>query len=357
MKAIPSNDLIHIGVVVKNARHSAGEFSRMYGISKWAVVDWRSDRLTGTTTHGFVSDQSFLTATGHVDTDNGPVTFQLIEPRGGWTTYTEFLIERGEGIHNVCTGRVSQQQFDELTIWLESEGIGLAQTTTLDGQQTSACLDTREALGGFYVQLIIGDSAPGQPDEVWDLSAEANERSAALPYNTFAPHLGLVVRNLMERVKNWKRLFGVDHWTFTNWHTAPGSLEGPTYMGQPVDHAYFTTVVSLNSRLNFEIIQPTSGPTHYKENYMNLVGEGIHHMNTTFLSDEDEWLKVKDRLKELGAPVVMSGGLANDLAKFYYLDTKERLGYVSEVVHPASGWDQGLSVIEIAMEADLSKPA
>jgi len=90
---------------------------------------------------------------------------------------------------------------------------------------------------------------------------------------------------------------------------------------------------------------------------LNLVGEGIHHMNTTFLPDEEEWMKVKAHLQDLGAPVVMSGGLANDLAKFYYLDTKNRLGYVSEVVHPASGWDQGLSVIQIAMEADLSTPA
>ena len=356
MNAIPSQDLIHIGVVVRDARRSAAEFAKMYGIAKWKVIDWRPERLSDTATHGFAAEQHFLTATGHVDTDAGPVTFQLIEPRGGWTTYTEFLIERGEGIHNVCTGRLSQPQFEELAAWLKGEGIEIAQRTTLEGEHTFVCLDTRKALGGFYVQLAIDEGAAPAVDEVWDLSEEAKERPA-LPYNSFAPHLGLVVRDLVERVKNWKRLFGVDHWTFTNWHTAPGSLEGPTYMGQPVDHAYFTTMANLNPRLTFEIIQPTHGPTHYKENYLNLVGEGIHHMNTTFLPDEEEWMKVKVQMQDLGAPVVMSGGLANDLAKFYYLDTKDRLGYVSEVVHPASGWDQGLSAIKIAMEADLSTPA
>lgn len=38
-------------------------------------------------------------------------------------------------------------------------------------------------------------------------------------------------------------------------------------------------------RLGFEVIQPTFGPSHYKENYRNLVGEGMHHMNASRLPD------------------------------------------------------------------------
>jgi hypothetical protein len=53
----------------------------------------------------------------------------------------------------------------------------------------------------------------------------------------------------------------------------------------------------------------------------------------------------------------MGGGLANDLAHFYYLDTKKELGFVSEALHPGGGWSQGFGAVKIAMTADLSATA
>lgn len=356
MNKIPSDELLHIGIVVRDARASARKFSQVYGISDWAITDHAPDRLTNTSTHGYKADQHFLTATGKVKTDSGTVTFRLIEPKGGWTTYQEFLMTHGEGIHHVCTGAVEKSQFAQLRDWLASENVTVAQTSCLDGTFNYICLDTRELLGGFYVQLLMteSDQREPSPDEVWHFDESITHAGGLLPLGTFQMHFGVVVYDLMKRVESWTRLFGVTKWSFMNWHTAPGSLEEPFYMGKPVNHAYFTTLVTLSPLLAFEIIQPTFGPSHYKENYRDVVGEGIHHINATMFPNKDQWLLAEERMAKFGSPVVMGGGLAGGFANFYYLDTHDALGYVTEVVHPGPNWDRGMGSIRVAMNIDTS---
>jgi hypothetical protein len=358
MNKIPADDLFHINVVVGDARASAEAFSRIYGISSWKVIDYSPERLQQSSTHGFLSDQNFLTATGAVKAEAGDVNFRLIQPLGGWTTYQEFLLQRGPGIHSVCTGRLSKRAFHELEPWLARENIAIAQSAILDGNWRHVLLDTRQALGGFYVELEIGDAVDDVPaDDTWHFELDPVAPHGLMPLNTGQLHLGVVVHDLIARIQEWRRLFGVTQWSFTNWHTAPGSLEAPVYMGQPVDHAYFTTMLIFSPKLAFEIIQPTFGPSHYRENFRDHVGEGIHHINTTFFSSADDWIKVRENLGSANIDVVMGGGLANDLAHFYYLDTQKELGFVSEALHPGDGWSQGFGAVKVVMTADLTAAA
>ncbi|MBL4621147.1 MAG: VOC family protein [Immundisolibacteraceae bacterium] len=355
MNKIPTEQLVHIGVVVKNAEQSAKKFARMYGIAEWAVKEHTADNLTDASTHGSTTPQHYLTATGQAQTDMGPVTFRLIEPRGGWTTYQEFLLTKGEGIHNICTSVIDAAEMDKLQTWLETEGVGIAQQATLADGVREVTLDTKDVLGGFYIQLMV--SADGQSssaaDETWQLGNEILESGPQLPLGTFQMHFGVVVNELMPRVADWSRLFGLADWNFMNWHDGPGSLENPEYMGKPVDHAYFTTMAEFNPLLAFEIIQPTFGPSHYKENYRNIVGEGIHHMNASLFPDEETWKGIAAKNAKLGAPVVMGGGIGGGFANFYYLDTAADLGYVTEIIHPGPNWDKGPGGIQPAMSATM----
>lgn len=359
MNRIPSDELIHIGVVVRDARASAANFAAVYGIADWVVTEHEPERLGNSTTHGYASEQHFLTATGQAQTEQGPVTLRLIEPRGGWTTYQEFLLTRGEGIHHICTGSLGSDQVAALTTWLKGEGVPVAQTSRLDGGPTELLLDTRQALGGFYIQLLCGDTGEryAPADEAWDLSGAISHPGGLMPLGTFQMHFGVVVHDLMRTVTNWARLFDRKEWDFMNWRNAPGSLEEPEYMGQPVDHAYFTTLFDFgNPLLGFELIQPTFGPSHYKENYRNLVGEGIHHVNASMLPDEAQWQQARARMEAFGAPVVMGGGIGGKFAKFYYLDTGPALGYVTEVIHPDVNWEKGPQGIDTAMHASFAHP-
>jgi hypothetical protein len=359
MNKIPTDDLLHIGVVVQDAHASARKFARMYGITDWAVTDHTPERLKNTVTRGHAAPQHFLTATGQAQTNLGPVTIRLVEPRGGWTTYQEFLLTKGEGIHHVCTAAVDTKRMAQLETWLGKEGVGIAQSAVLPDGVREVCLDTRATLGGFYVQLLVadGERPAAKPDEVWNLGDAIPEGGPLLPLGTFQMHFGVVVNDLMARVADWARLFGLAEWNFMNWRNAPGSLEDPEYMGKPVDHAYFTTLFSFTPLLGFEVIQPTFGPSHYKENYRNLVGEGIHHVNASMLPDAEAWKASAQRLAQAGMPVVMGGGIGGGFANFYYVDTAKELGYVTEVLHPGPAWDKGPAGIQPVMSANLAPAA
>lgn len=356
---IPATGLIHFGIVVENAKASAQEFARMYGIPNWRVTEYQPDRTEIAVTRGFGAEHRFLVAEGRVSTEEGEVCFRLIEPRGGWSTYQEFLMQRGPGIHHVCTARITPAEFDTLQHWLATENIEIAQHTRRAGGGSEITLDTRDALGGFYVQLLVEGDGGAEPaaDETWTFDIAPGMEQGLLPLGTFQMHFGVVVFDLVKRVREWSRLFGLTDWNFVNWHTAPGSLESPTNNGVPVNHAYFTTIATLGPSLAFEIIQPTFGPAHYRENFRDIVGEGIHHINATMLADREAWLEARDRMSAAGCEVVMSGDLAADTASFYYIDTKPKLGYVTEVVHPGSNWENGAEVVKIAMSANLSASA
>jgi hypothetical protein len=283
----------------------------------------------------------------------------LIEPLGGWTTYHEFLNTRGEGIHSICTAVVSTDAAAALAQWLASRDVGVAQSSRRDEGSEAWLFDTRAKLGGFYVEILaerVHDAAAHEPvDDVWDLRALAG--AAPLMHLDGIKHFGVVVPDLMSAVRGYADLFGITKYTFRNWRNAPGSLDDPTYLGHPVDHAYFTTMVTPAESVAFEVIQPTLGPTHYKEDFLQRIGPGIHHIHGGMLADAAAWNELQERMERNGVPMVMSGGILNRYIDFYYLDTRAALaGYVTEFVVPGINHANGRPNVPFAMTADLSRP-
>ena len=361
MSAIPVDGLHHVTLVVNDARATAKKFSTMYGIDVWNVMSYDPARLQDAFTHGYRSQQAYLTASGTLSTASGPLTFVLVEPRAGWTTYHEFLNTRGEGIHSICTAVVGRDAIAEVTHRLEVLGVPAGQSATRDREIGSVLFDTRAKLGGFYVEVLVAD-APGRvrelpPDECWDFRGERADRAPLMVLGGIK-HFGVVVPDLMAAVRGYAELFGITNFSFRNWRTSPGSLDEPTYLGRPVDHAYFTTMVTPNESVAFEVIQPTLGPSHYKEDYMARIGPGIHHIHAGNLDDAQAWETLRRRMGEHDVPVVMSGGILHNYVDFYYLDTRAALaGYVTEFVVPGKNYDRGRPSVPFAMSVDLSAPA
>jgi hypothetical protein len=361
MSKIPVDGLQHVTVVVNDARATARKFADVYGVAEWAVRTYGAERLRDTTTGGFIAEHGYRTATGDVPTAAGPVRFVLVEPRAGWTTYHEFLHTRGEGIHSLCTAAIDPAELGALRTWLGSRDVDVAQSAVRDGVVESVLFDTRAKLGGFFIEILaphVADWHERQPvDETWTL----RDASAAPPLMPIGgiKHFGVVVPHLMTAVRAYAELFGVTGFTFRDWHTAPGSLDNPTYNGEPVEHAYFTTMVTPHENVAFEVIQPTIGPSHYKEDFLlRLGGPGIHHVHSGMLDDAATWSALQERMWEAGVPMVMSGGILHNYIDFFYLDTREALaGFVTEFVVPGANYAKGRPNVPFAMTADLSRPA
>lgn len=330
---LPADRLVHIGVVVRDARKSAQHYAKTFGLHTWNVTYHKGERLSKSAVRGFKAEQNFVVATATAETPIGPMTFRLIEPRDGWTTYHEFLFTCGEGIHHICTGVITPTKFEELIPWLETEHIDINEDVLVDNSWRYVTLATAKRLGGVQVQLLVTDQDTNFPphDEVWDLKAETAEVEI-LKINNPRMHFGVVMHDLMARVQDWSRLFGVKKMDFLNWQTgAPFSLNNSENMGRPVNHAYFTSTLQLGPGLRFELIQPTFGPSHYKEQFLDVVGEGIHHIYLTHYTSPKACSDSLRNTAEKSIQVVMGGDVGEGFARFYYLDTKPRTGFITEI--------------------------
>jgi len=205
--------LHHANVVVHDLRATARNYAQVLGITTWDVHHWTPDRLTHAQAFGSRAAFGYSTATG--SNSNG-VTFRLVQPTHGFSTFTEFLITRGEGVHSLCLGSSVESNIEPLTI---------AQAATLDGAATSVMLDTREQLGGFRVELESG--ALPAADDRWDLSADG-QRPDAVEWLANVPkigHFGIAVSNVIAKLQHYASLLGIDHWSGLHFLNTPGSLE------------------------------------------------------------------------------------------------------------------------------------
>jgi hypothetical protein len=370
MNKIPLDTLHYATIVVKDAKATARRYADFYGIERWNVTVATPELLQSMTIRGRVPTSpppydlngpvpvpgayGFLSAIG--STPSGNLTFQLVQPTSGLSTFEEFLVTRGEGVHSIFATVLDAASFRAMRTWLAGEGVLVAQSYRL-GAADYYYFDMRKLLGSFYIQVVV----PQQTDweqtipvsETWDFSGEVT-RPRDLKGATEAvgiSHFGVVVDNLSEKLPNFAKLFGEPVWRGMHWRTAPGSLEDTTNNGVPVVHGYFTGRTDLGKNpsglpFGFEVIQPTAGPSHYKEDYLQILGPGIHHVDVRIpLADWGEWERTIRWLgDDFGAPTCMSGWLRNHSALFHYQDTRKSLGYVTEIsaprktAGPQKGW-------------------
>ncbi len=355
----PVDTLYYATVVTRDAKATAKNYAQFYGIDRWTVVHYTPDRLTNSTIHGRVptsppqvgvsgpnpvpGEYGFLAATGTNST--GAVRFQLVQPTSGLSTFEEFLITRGPGVHSVFMSVVDRDAFALLKAWLAEERIPVGQSFTFRDVADYYYFDAREALGGYYLQVVVPRRSDWEqaiaPDEEWDFSKEISRPPSveAVTRVSSITHFGVVVPDVVKRVETYARLFGQPIWRGMHWRTEPGSLDDTTYYGKPVSHAYFTGRADIGQKqgapFGFEIVQPTFGPTHYKEDFLQVLGPGIHHIDLNIpLEEWHEWDALNQWLaEEMDAPTCMSGWLRNHTVLFHYQDTRKKLGYVTEI-HP-----------------------
>ncbi|GAA1852565.1 hypothetical protein GCM10009836_35830 [Pseudonocardia ailaonensis] len=320
--------LHHVGLVIRDLDAISAGYAELLGLDTWNVTDL-GELTTGARVRG-----AHTQVTGRLGVGVAPWgdSFWLIEPGKGRSTYKDFQATNGHGIHHLGFA-VEAAELQPTVDAFDRLGASVAQSYEVTGVGSVTEIDTRALLGGYYIQLVT----PSGPDAFVVPEGRAVDLSRSyarpdglgpLPVPRGIQHFGVVVRDMVERVDAHGNVFGISDWVVQNWRTEPGSLESPTFEGRPVDHEYFAAASPLDGPLGFEVVQPTLGPSDYKENFLNLVGQGIHHMNLVGLDDHAHWLRLRDWLQSAGVSVCMSGDLMGGAAEFYYIDTRKRLGGV-----------------------------
>lgn len=325
--------LHHVSVVVRDLRTAARGYAEVLGIERWDVVHHTAERLRDTAVLGYAAPFSYATATG---SNPHGVRFRLVQPTGGLSTYEQFLVTRGEGVHGVCLARVDEPAFAEVRDRLGAHGVSIGQAATVDGSVRHYHLDTRAALGGFFVEVVVAvGEDPVRVDERWDFGGQIRrpEGVESLQDVPRIFHLGVAVHDLLARLPAYADLLGLTRWSFR--HFRPGAVRRSTVDGEEVEHAFLLALAGFDD-LGFEVIQPTQEPTHYRRHLLDVVGEGVHHLLLLPGEDPGRWPAVRGWLEDLGAPVAMSGEVGP--ASFYYLDTRAKLGgyLVEAIVRPRS---------------------
>lgn len=312
--------LNRIGVVVYDLDAKVKEYERIYGITKWEFSD---NSPTDGTTRGRLNKKtpgvwrSALGSTAPRAGEEGPggapatsLTFELIQPVSGESPFMEHLRTKREGI---CFIQVAAEGAGSVAEHFASLGVECAYQATVNGVQR-AFYDTRDRLGGFYVEMIDTVQQP------------VSETGADSPLPTQGMyHFGVLVHDVLATLDDYRDIFGINHFDIKTWETGFGRLDSPQYRGEKVDHGYFTAQ-GFAGDFGFEIIQCNHGPSHYNREFFDIRGPGIHHIFSWMTKDDAEWHRVVSAMEAAGHPLCMGSTLRGEAAEFGYFDLFDALG-------------------------------
>lgn len=163
--------VIQVGVVVRNIEQVIQHLADLFGIGPFRVIDCpppeQKDRQ-------FYCSQPANFHTRQAFADLGSVELELIEPLEGNTIWSDFLAQRGPGIHHI---RFNVPDQESLTAYLRGQGIGKTQEGAgiRDGSYW-VNYDTEKLLG-FIVEVL--QPAPGSDGRTPGASRRTAEETSA----------------------------------------------------------------------------------------------------------------------------------------------------------------------------------
>jgi methylmalonyl-CoA/ethylmalonyl-CoA epimerase len=143
-------DIVQIGLVVRDAAATAANYRQLLGVQDWYLNEVDTQRGIGRQFHhrGQAIEAKALIAWARV----GNVELELIEPRDEDSAYAEFLRNKGPGIHHVMFGCAD---FEAWGRRLTEEGVEELASGEL--QETRFKLfDARDSLG-LICEIAAGD--------------------------------------------------------------------------------------------------------------------------------------------------------------------------------------------------------
>ena len=145
---ISDADLDQIGIVVKDLHAFTQELTRLFGIGPFRIFEWPLEGVDPQATyHGQPGNYRLLLAFATV----GKIQLEIIQPLEGQNIYSDFLRDRGPGIHHF---RLSIHGFDKGVEAMIRDGIqNIASGTGMHVGSKWAYFDTTSKLEGVTVEL------------------------------------------------------------------------------------------------------------------------------------------------------------------------------------------------------------
>jgi len=114
----------HLGVVVEDLDKTKEFLSRVLGLGPWQVIDYAptKDEL-------FVGEPFRLRI---AVAEQVPLVLELVQPLEGNSIWSEFLKNRGEGLHHIA---FTIPNWDEVVQIMEQTGIRMAAGGTINGKR------------------------------------------------------------------------------------------------------------------------------------------------------------------------------------------------------------------------------
>jgi Glyoxalase/Bleomycin resistance protein/Dioxygenase superfamily len=135
--------------------------------------------------------------------------------------------------------------------------------------------------------------------------------------------VAVVVRDMKKTIENYWKILGLGPWSIYTF--APPALKEMRVRGKSVTYSMKLAETTVGGVI-IEVLEPLEGPSIYKE-FLEQKGGGPHHIACYKVPDVKEAL---ENFKKMGIAVLQSGKF--DEVEFYYLDTENTLGTVTEIV-------------------------
>ncbi|MCO5071454.1 MAG: VOC family protein [Rhizobiaceae bacterium] len=137
--------------------------------------------------------------------------------------------------------------------------------------------------------------------------------------------LAFVTSDLNRAMRSWVDNLGIGPWEVYSFNQDNVS---ELKVGGEVVTEPFSFLVAFTSvgGMQFEIIQPVSGPTIYQE-YIDRRGEGFHHVKEKIADSEME--EVLGSYADLGIGVMQAGILEADT--HFFLDSEKAVDFIYEL--------------------------
>ena len=145
---LPFRKAIQVGVVVRDIAQSMAALTSIFGIGPFRVVDCP---LPEREQQQFYYGQPTRFRMRQAFADLGSVELELIQPLEGQTIWSDFLAERGPGIHHI---RFNVPDEKALTAYLRDKGIGKTQEGAGIREGSYWANYDTEKLVGFVVEIL-----------------------------------------------------------------------------------------------------------------------------------------------------------------------------------------------------------
>jgi alkylhydroperoxidase/carboxymuconolactone decarboxylase family protein YurZ/catechol 2,3-dioxygenase-like lactoylglutathione lyase family enzyme len=138
----------HTAMVVRDWRETAKNYSSLLGLKRWKAVEVTPSIMTESTYYGSRQSCSWISAFAK----SGDTLIELCQPLSGKSIFDDFLRARGEGVHHVAN--LSHPDPQSLIAAWTDRGVPIAHYFNVGGELKIYYLDTREHLGGVYLEVV-----------------------------------------------------------------------------------------------------------------------------------------------------------------------------------------------------------